>query len=756
VLRTETVFFSDIQGRRLHYNRMIGHGSTGVKTTSTSSTLVSGEPVLSEEQREALNAALSGSFGGDAAAAVAATQDEVVLLRGVPPPLSPKGSQGKGASSFQLQRSASSGKGPVYHDHHLSRKGKGSGKAKKNGGGGKFTWGTMLDVHDDYGVADEGDPNWDSQEEDMEGVKLVEARLVEIVAYKDAVVDILTEYFESGDDEEAAQSVEELDHAELGHYFVKKAITCSLDRHDKEREMISRLLSSMYGGSTIDLSQMEKGFVAVLDSLDDLVLDVPRAVEWVSQFTCRAIADDILAPSFVTETEPFGSDYVTQWHTLCSTYLSDPHFAERMSRVWGSRAGLDVKETKMSFDGAIKEYISAQDVAEVRRVIQSLAVPHYHHEFVKLAVQACFENSDALESLVGLLSGLISTGDVNKSQTVLGLRRVCNDIDQITLDYPNARVLLGQILDEAKKRSWISDEEHDGLVAKLEQGVVSKKVFTVSEFKGECKTTIMEYFDSADQSEVECQLNQCGDPGLHSIFVKMLIQMAMDRNDREREMASSLLNDLAQGSVVSEEQLSLGFKKLLSSVEDMTLDIPDAPRFLTLFIGRAIVDEAVPPSFLSHSEQLKEHSLGIDIIHAARKLLAAKHSAERFTNCWHGYSPKETSEVLTRAFKTMIQEYMVSKNFNELLKCLGDVGMPHYHHEIVYQCILHMLEDPTTQEAIHELLAKLFICGEINVTQVSIAYDRLLEDGDDLELDYIGAKERIAVTGKIFKMFGMI
>ena len=725
------------------------------RSVKTSSSLVSGEPVLSEEQREALNAALSGSFGDAAPQDLqqSAGSSEVVLLRGVPPPLSPKGSAGQGKGG--LRERSGSGKTPVYHDHHLSRKGKGSGKAKKNGGGGKFTWGRMLDVHDDYGVADEGDPNWDSQEEDMEGVKLVEARLVEIVAYKDAVVDILTEYFESGDDEEAAQSVEELDHADLGHYFVKKAITCSLDRHDKEREMISQLLSSMYGGNTIDLSQMEKGFVAVLDSLDDLVLDVPQAVEWVSQFTCRAIADDILAPSFVTETEPFGSDYVTQWHTLCSTYLSDPHFAERMSRVWGSRAGLDVKETKLSFDGAIKEFISAQDVAEVRRVIQSLAVPHYHHEFVKLAVQACFENPDALEPLVGLLSGLISTGDVNKSQTVLGLRRICNDVDQIALDYPNAKVLLGQILDAAKKEAWVTDEEYDGLVAKMDQGV-SKKIFTLSEFKGECKTTIMEYFDSADQSEVECQLNQCGDPGLHSIFVKMLIQMAMDRNDREREMASSLLNDLVQGSVVSEEQLSLGFKKLLSSVEDMTLDIPDAPRFLTLFIGRAIVDEAVPPSFLSHSEQLKENSLGIDIIHAARKLLAAKHSAERFTNCWHGYSPKETSEVLTKAFKTMIQEYMVSKNFNELLKCLRDVGMPHYHHEIVYQCILHMLEDPTTQESIHELLAKLFICGEINVTQVSIAYDRLQDDGDDLELDYIGAKERIALTGKIFNMFGMI
>lgn len=171
---------------------------------------------------------------------------------------------------------------------------------------------------------------------------------------------------------------------------------------------------------------------------------------------------------------------------------------------------------------------------------------------------------------------------------------------------------------------------------------------------------IVEYFDSADQSEVEFQLKQAADPGLHSLFVKMLIQMAMDRSDREREMASSLLADVSQADVVTEEQVAIGFSKLLAATEDLTLDIPDTPRMLTLFLGRAIVDEVISPSFLAHVDKIiAPGKLGVDICVAVKKLLAAKHSAERFTTGWHGYSLNETSEALTHAFSDMIKECVV-------------------------------------------------------------------------------------------------
>lgn len=58
------------------------------------------------------------------------------------------------------------------------------------------------------------------------------------------------------------------------------------------------------------------------------------------------------------------------------------------------------------------------------------------------------------------------------------------------------------------------------------------------------KNAIREYFESSDIDEVAYTICEQGDPGLHHIFVKHALQMAMDRRDRERELISVLLSTL--------------------------------------------------------------------------------------------------------------------------------------------------------------------------------------------------------------------
>ena len=61
----------------------------------------------------------------------------------------------------------------------------------------------------------------------------------------------------------------------------------------------------------------------------------------------------------------------------------------------------------------------------------------------------------------------------------------------------------------------------------------------------------------------------------------------------------------------------LGFTRLLASVEDLALDFPDAAHTLSLFLGRAVVDEALPPSFLAAVlPSLRNDSLGVAVVHA--------------------------------------------------------------------------------------------------------------------------------------------
>jgi len=45
------------------------------------------------------------------------------------------------------------------------------------------------------------------------------------------------------------------------------------------------------------------------------------------------------------------------------------------------------------------------------------------------------------------------------------------------------------------------------------------------------------------------------------------------------------------------------------------LDIPDAAHYVSLFLGRAIVDEVLPPAFLTKVlQRLRDDSLGVQIV----------------------------------------------------------------------------------------------------------------------------------------------
>ncbi len=58
---------------------------------------------------------------------------------------------------------------------------------------------------------------------------------------------------------------------------------------------------------------------------------------------------------------------------------------------------------------------------------------------------------------------------------------------------------------------------------------------------------------------------------------------------------------------MSDEAMSMGFTRLLAATDDLVLDCPDAVHLLSLFLGRAIVDEVLPPAFLT---QVRLRALG--------------------------------------------------------------------------------------------------------------------------------------------------
>ena len=127
---------------------------------------------------------------------------------------------------------------------------------KKSGGGGgngKSMKNNILDdgsMYNDPSAMDERDPNYDSEEEtgreyipsstgvptyDPDLRSSVKTASMKLPEYKKEVEKFMEEYFSSSDAAEWKRCVSELNCPEYSYELVKRAVSMSLDRSDRER-----------------------------------------------------------------------------------------------------------------------------------------------------------------------------------------------------------------------------------------------------------------------------------------------------------------------------------------------------------------------------------------------------------------------------------------------------------------------------------------------------------------------------------------
>ena len=100
-------------------------------------------------------------------------------------------------------------------------------------------------------------------------------------------------------------------------------------------------------------------------------------------------------------------------------------------------------------------------------------------------------------------------------------------------------------------------------------------MLTLSEFKIRVSESIKEFFDSADADEVVRGIQEMRCKAYHPEVVKRAISLSLDEGPRERELVSRLLTCLHPIPLVDGD-LSQGFDILLDSLDDLSIDIPDA------------------------------------------------------------------------------------------------------------------------------------------------------------------------------------
>ncbi|KAM7480111.1 hypothetical protein LguiA_028324 [Lonicera macranthoides] len=611
------------------------------------------------------------------------------------------------------------------------------GRAKKDGGGGKGTWGKLLDTQGESHI-DRNDPNYDSGEEPYQLVgSTVRDPLDE---YKKAVVSIIEEYFSTGDVELAAADLKELGSSEYHPYFIKRLISIAMDRHDKEKEMASVLLSALYA-DIISPAQISQGFVLLLESADDLTVDILDAVDILALFTARAVVDDILPPVFITRAKKTLSESSNGFQVLQTaekSYLSAPHHAELVERRWGGSTHNTVEEVKKKIADLLREYVESGDTSEACRCIRQLGVSFFHHEVVKKALILAMEIRSAEPLILKLLKDAAEEGLISSSQMAKGFARLAESLDDLALDIPSAKSLFQSLVPLAISEGWL--DASFSKTSDANGGAQDTNDKRMRRYKEEVVTIIHEYFFSDDIPELIHNLVELGAPKYNPIFLKKLMTLAMDRKNREREMASVLLSAL-HIEIFSTEDIVNGFIMLLESAEDTALDVLDASNELAMFLARAVIDDVLVPLNLDEiGSRLEPNSSGSETLRMAQTLTAARHAGERILRCWGGGTGWAVEDAKDKIVK-LLEEYESGGVVSEACQCIRDIGMPFFNHEVVKKALVMAMEKKNDDKML-DLLQECFGEGLITINQMTKGFARIKDGLDDLALDIPNAEDK--------------
>ncbi|KAI3688675.1 hypothetical protein L2E82_46430 [Cichorium intybus] len=608
-------------------------------------------------------------------------------------------------------------------------------RVKKDGGGGKGTWGKLLDTDGEAHI-DRNDPNYDSGEEPYQ---LVGSSVSDpLDEYKKKVASIITEYFSNSDVDLAASELKELGSSEYHPYFIKRLVSMAMDRHDKEKEMASVLLSALYS-DVISSTQIKQGFFMLLESADDLAVDILDAVEILALFIARAVVDDILPPAFVTRAKkslPESSKGFQVLQTAEKSYLSAPHHAELVERRWGGSTHVTVEEVKKRISDLLREYVESGDTSEACRCIRQLAVAFFHHEVVKRALVLAMEMRTADHLILKLLKEASEEGLISSSQMVKGFARLRESLDDLALDIPSAKSLFDDLVERAIHDGWLDASfVNAGDVAMTERDDAPK----LRRYKEEIVTIIHEYFLSDDIPELIRSLEDLGLPEYNPVFLKKLITLAMDRKNREKEMASVLLSAL-HIEIFSTQDIVDGFVLLLESAEDTALDILDASNELALFLARAVIDDVLAPLNLEEiGARLAPNCNGSETVHVAQSLIGARHAGERLLRCWGGGTGWAVEDAKDKIVK-LLEEYESGGVVGEACQCIRDLGMPFFNHEVVKKALVMAMEKKN--DRMLDLLQECYSEGLITTNQMTKGFGRMKDGLDDLALDIPNADEK--------------
>ncbi|XP_014678860.1 PREDICTED: programmed cell death protein 4-like [Priapulus caudatus] len=297
---------------------------------------------------------------------------------------------------------------------------------------------------------------------------------------------------------------------------------------------------------------------------------------------------------------------------------------------------------------------------------------------------------------------------------------------------------------DSRDPNYDSGEDEGG---KARRGVVVKELqpeLTADETHREVEEVVKEYFEHGDTHDVVMSFDDLNFGKTRCEIVYKIISMAMDRKAMQRELASRVIADL-YGIALSINDVVDAFDKLQNDLPDLTLDTPDAAVVLGNFMARCVADDCLPPRYVHAYAGHADNGAASQALERAEVLLSMKHGFVRLDNVWGVGGGIRPVKLLVKKMVLLLKEYLSSGDIIEATRCLLELEVPHFHHELVYEAIVTVVEDGGERSStmMAALLKSLYDSVTITPVQMATGFHRVVDELPDLCLDVPNASAHV-------------
>lgn len=236
--------------------------------------------------------------------------------------------------------------------------------------------------------------------------------------------------------------------------ILMEIINISYDCNNSKRELVSRLISHLSLAHAATVKDLEKCFDSLLASLEESIVDVPKAPAMLARFIVRVVCDECIPPCYLSRskdsTSISGNKVIEECIKEATSLYSIHHNSTRIEHIWGHGAEIEnVEEMRNDITQIIEEVLQSGDLPDACSCFTDLGAPHFHHEIVYQIVVRILRDGHmerVSNVLCRLLCCLDSRGCISSNQFESGFSRVYKGFSDLLVDMPRARVYLEDVV----------------------------------------------------------------------------------------------------------------------------------------------------------------------------------------------------------------------------------------------------------------------------------------------------------------------